>query len=131
MKMPPGVFCDPGRLVQRAAQGLPAGENLRSVCSASLSSLIDEHRRVSPGRALSSLSMKKDCLFAVLRCGVEKCVMMCLIHTVMDEAPTLHEKCPIVTERGIPYQARASREQSHRSSRRSHEPLRQGWESQP
>ena len=59
MKMPPAVFCDPGWLVQRAAQVLPAGEDLRSVRSTSLSSLIDEHRRASPGRAFSSLSMKK------------------------------------------------------------------------
>src|SRR5215470_4230166 len=38
---------------------------------------------------------------------------------VMDEAPTLCSRRLIVTERGIPYQARASWEQSHRSSRRS------------
>src|SRR5215472_10841217 len=41
---------------------------------------------------------------------------------VMDEAPTWRSKRLVVTERGIPYQARASWEQSHRSSRRSDDP---------
>src|SRR5579862_7987639 len=39
----------------------------------------------------------------------------------MDEAPTWRSKRLIVTEHGIPYQARASRGQSHRSSRRSND----------
>ena len=38
---------------------------------------------------------------------------------VMYEAPTLRSKRLIVTEHGIPFQARASRGRSHRSSRRS------------
>ena len=38
---------------------------------------------------------------------------------VMDEAPTLRSKRLIVTERGIPCQARALWEQSRHSSRRS------------
>ena len=38
---------------------------------------------------------------------------------VMGEAPTLRSKRLIVTERGIPYQARALWERSRRSSRRS------------
>jgi hypothetical protein len=38
---------------------------------------------------------------------------------VMGEAPTWRSKRLIVTERGIPYQARASGGQSHCSSRRS------------
>src|SRR5258708_19640059 len=37
----------------------------------------------------------------------------------MCEAPTLRSIRLIVTEHGIPYQARASRGRSHRSSRRS------------
>src|SRR5436190_22767597 len=39
----------------------------------------------------------------------------------MCEAPTWRSKRLIVTEHGIPYQARASRGRSHRSSRRSHD----------
>jgi hypothetical protein len=40
---------------------------------------------------------------------------------VMYEAPTLRSRRLLVTEHGIPSQARASRGQSHRSSRRSHD----------
>jgi hypothetical protein len=40
---------------------------------------------------------------------------------VVREAPTLRSRRLIVTEHGIPYQARASGGRSHRSSRRSND----------
>ena len=40
---------------------------------------------------------------------------------VVREAPTLRSRRLIVTEHGIPFQARASRGRSRRSSRRSHD----------